>query len=235
MTVQHFLTILLQDFPSLTASSPEDAIRLGIIEDSDLRALSMPITRRRAARITHEILLRVQKEPDVSDWSSAELLKDLYDCHSCVRHIAQIYAKGILPSIDSEHFGVDLELSEQEAIAIHARLQNIELRVPPKSLTVSGFSTISFTGISKFPRSILIDVRSAKDYEEEPIAFHGRPLPCDNIPLERLHQNPYAVSADKNIPILLYCKMGYQSTLAARLLCEYGYTRVYVLKNESTS
>lgn len=232
MTVQQFLTCILQDFPSIAASSPEDAIRLGILEDYDTRKLSEPICRRDAARITHEILLRLYEEPDEEDWSSAQILRDLYDCHTCVRHIAQIYAKGILPALDETHFGAKQELSEKDALLIRDRLTDKALRIPPKPSKVNTFSTITFSEISQLPQYILIDVRSASEHNSSPITYQDALFPCENIPLERLHQNPYAVSSDKNIPILLYCKMGYQSTFAAKLLCEYGYTRVFVIKNQ---
>ena len=35
-------------------------------------------------------------EEDESDWSAAERLQDLYSCHVCLNHIAQVYVKGIM-------------------------------------------------------------------------------------------------------------------------------------------
>jgi hypothetical protein len=67
------------------------ALHKCIIEDYDMTNINSPIERRSAARIVHETLLTELRKKDEGQWSAAEKLRDLYTCHTCVIHIAQIY------------------------------------------------------------------------------------------------------------------------------------------------
>ncbi len=90
------------------------------------------ITRKQAAIIVHEYLKRVLHETDVDDVSAAAVLKDLYDCRICVRHIEQLYVKGIIePQITVEMarstglpviFGGNELLTDDEADKIVKRI-----------------------------------------------------------------------------------------------------------------
>ena len=92
------------------------------------------ITRKQAAIIIHEFMRKVLLEEDESDVSAARELKDLYDCRVCVKHIEQMYVKGIMtPMIDREQaadtglpvlFGGNELLSDDEAEAIVKRLSD---------------------------------------------------------------------------------------------------------------
>ena len=92
------------------------------------------ITRKQAAIIIHEFMRKVLLEEDEPDVSAARELKDLYDCRVCVKHIEQMYVKGIMtPMIDREQaadtglpvlFGGNEILSDDEAEAIVKRLSD---------------------------------------------------------------------------------------------------------------
>jgi hypothetical protein len=54
------------------------------------------ISRKAAAGIIHRVLLFLCEEMDDADISASERLADLYDCHTCVQHISQVFCKGII-------------------------------------------------------------------------------------------------------------------------------------------
>jgi rhodanese-related sulfurtransferase len=74
------------------------------------------------------------------------------------------------------------------------------------------------------PEAVLLDVREEAEY----ITGHAANavlLPVDELTDER------ALDAIPSLdtPVLVYCRSGYRSTLAARRLEEYGYERIYDL------
>lgn len=96
------------------------------------------ITRKQATIIIHEYLKRVLHEEDEKDVSKASELKDLYDCRVCVKHIEQVYVKGIMDALISPQkadetglpviFGGNEILSDDEADQIIDRIFNKKLR-----------------------------------------------------------------------------------------------------------
>lgn len=98
----------------------------------------MQITRKQAAIISHEYLLKILDEEDEKDISKALILKDLYDCRVCVKHIAQVYIKGIIKPQISEGdaknhslpviFGGNEVVAETEIEAIIERIFNKDKR-----------------------------------------------------------------------------------------------------------
>lgn len=97
------------------------------------------ITKKQTAIIVHEFLRRVLHEEDEKDVSKASVLKDLYDCRICVKHIEQVYVKGIMtPMIDIGQakernlpviFGGNELLTDDEAELIVKRTVNKGLRI----------------------------------------------------------------------------------------------------------
>ena len=74
------------------------------------------MTKKEWAAWCHDYLLNTLHEPDETDWSAARALVDIYDCHSCVYHIAQVYVKGIIPErqVDGKlEFGGDSIVSKE--------------------------------------------------------------------------------------------------------------------------
>jgi len=72
----------------------------------------------------------------------------------------------------------------------------------------------------KQEQSVIVDVRSQWEYEEEHIEG------AQNIPLEELM---YKVEELKSLhrPVVLYCQSGSRSYMALTLLRQYGLTDVY--------
>lgn len=97
------------------------------------------ITKKQAAIIIHEYLKRVLKEEDEKDTKKALELKDLYDCRICVKHIEQVYLKGIMdPIIDVASavkddlpilFGGNEILNDEDAYRAIDRVFNLNHRL----------------------------------------------------------------------------------------------------------
>lgn len=111
----------------------EKAYYSGWLEQQDLTDPSAPLQGKHLARILHQFLLLVLKEPDEADVSPAYALKDLYDCRTCAGHVMQIYAKGIM---DGYHitpslylFGMNDSVTLAELDAILKRVYHSEYRL----------------------------------------------------------------------------------------------------------
>jgi phage shock protein E len=75
-------------------------------------------------------------------------------------------------------------------------------------------------GLVKSPSTVIVDVRSAWEYENNHIAG------AKNIPLEEI---PYKVEEFKAFksPLVLYCRSGNRSAMAVSILKQNGITEVY--------
>lgn len=69
--------------------------------------------------------------------------------------------------------------------------------------------------------ALIIDVRTRTEYED------GYIPDAYNVPLDQIEQGIGNVTEDKNAKILVYCRSGNRSKVAARILTEMGYTNVY--------
>lgn len=210
----------------------------GWLEEVDILWAKKAIERRAAARIIHQFLRKECKEVDEIDWNPAKQLKDLYDCRTCVNHVAQVFVKGIMGAkreevneqvIDKKQeilFGMGDFLSHAEANKIVERMFNKELRIMPGVLEKASpkAQRLSFEEAMLFADKkhiILIDVRTQKEYEDHHLAH------ALSIPLAVLLKNPYVPNSNQAAPMLLYCKHGYSSEMAANCLVEAGYEKVY--------
>lgn len=212
----------------------------GWLEEVDILWAKKAIEKRGAARIVHQFLRNVCKEEDEIDWNPAKKLEDLYDCRTCVNHVAQVFVKGIMCGRQEEEinengrdkkqrrslFGMGDFLSYEEALKIVERMFNKEQRIGqeafetdlPKTKRLS-FEEAVLRADEK--HAVLIDVRTQSEYE----AHH---LPhALSLPLAALLKNPYVPNASQTKPILLYCNQGYNSEIAANCLVEAGYEKVY--------
>lgn len=68
----------------------------GWLEDMDVTGRLEPLLKKNAARIIHEFMRLELHEPDCDDVSASTMLRDLYDCRVCTKHVMQVYAKGIM-------------------------------------------------------------------------------------------------------------------------------------------
>ena len=112
VTVKEFYTKLFGEF-----NPYEFNMYLGDFLSAD-EAETKVLERRMAAYMVHVYLTEVKKEADEPSIEPAFILKDIYECSSCIRHIAQVYLKGIMPAHELV-FGVrkTVEADEAEKIA----------------------------------------------------------------------------------------------------------------------
>lgn len=235
ITVEQFVTMIIRNSKGCfnpnsngwSSGYMEYALRQGIIEDCDITNRDKPIERRSAARIVHEALLTELGERDEITWSAAENLVDLYSCHTCVIHIAQMYVKGIMLGKENHIFDVLGNITRAEAAAIVVRMIDREQRIPQiesRKLIITHLSPEEAREFMlKDSTAMLIDVRTNEEYN---ISHIERSI-C--IPLRNIVNNPFSICEKKDTPIILYCQKGYKSSVAAQILIDAGYSRIYTI------
>lgn len=203
------------------------ALHKGIIEDYDIVNINSPIERRAIARIVHKVLLVELGEKDEDEWSAANDLKDLYNCRTCVIHIAQMYVKGIMLSHEDDIFDVRGNINYDEAQSIIVRMLDREQRIPQKKGREFKVEKLSPYEAKKLvlndKTTMIVDVRFKEEYDI------GHIEGSINIPLQKILNNPFMVCVNMNTPIILCCNMGYKSSIAAELLIDAGYSRIYTI------
>ena len=104
-----------------------EAYIMKVIDNQDYLHPDDYITRKAAARIIHHTLLYLLDEIDVSDIRPANILVDLYDCRTCVLHIAQVYCKGIMGSktITDKGTGKTYEIFDMNSGIEHEEMDQI--------------------------------------------------------------------------------------------------------------
>ncbi|WP_027205593.1 hypothetical protein [Butyrivibrio fibrisolvens] len=104
-----------------------EAYTMNVIDNQDYLHPDDYITRKAAARIIHHTLLYLLDEIDVSDIRPANVLVDLYDCRTCVLHIAQVYCKGIMGSktITDKSSGKTYEIFDMNSGIEHDEMNQI--------------------------------------------------------------------------------------------------------------
>ena len=241
------------------ADGMEAALRHGWLQPQDLAVCEEPIRRNAVARILHEFLLRELGEDDEKSWGKARELKDLYDCRTCVNHVAQAVCKGIMLP-EGLVFGMQRTLSLQEAKDMIERALDPDKRVaqfagddPMDEATAerekAGSTQASRTckaestpdaacRLSKEEAKALLqsgenvlfyDVRTKGEYDRS--HWEG----ARNLPLLQLLSDPRLAKEDPDALILLGCDGGYRSEMAARSLSQAGYRRVRYFGWEETS
>ena len=68
--------------------------------------------------------------------------------------------------------------------------------------------------------ALILDVRTPEEFAQAHVPG------ARNIPVQELAQRYAEVGSDKQAPIIVYCRSGARSALAARLLREHGFTHV---------
>lgn len=237
MTTEEFVTMIwkqlkeeegLVPFSQQLLSLSDYGHRRGWLEDQDVTDWKTGMKRMTAARIVHEFLNKERHEADEGNWQGAENLKDLYDCHTCVNHVAQVYAKGIMEPVGGgQLFGMRLELTSEEAEAIVSRIFSKDKRRIPKATNSRQNMAVRFSlqealiHLSEEEKAMLIDVRTPREYEEKHLP--GAIL----IPMTEIIKNPHGITDDRGKALYFYCGQGYQSEIAANCVAEAGYEKVF--------
>ena len=178
-------------------------------------------TRQTAARLIHEWLLIEKREADEPDIRAALVLKDLYDCHACVNHVAQVYVKGIMLCRENV-FGMQERVLEDEAFAIAERAADRRCRKHIGRVKDDMPTPIRTEWDDRnLPKAdYLVDVRSPEEYGQ------GHLEGSRNIPLEEYCRNPYALTSRIDAEIIMVCGNGIKSKIAAEQAVKAGFTRV---------
>lgn len=216
-------------------------------EAETLTAKLTGLTRQNAAKTVHEWLKNVRLEPDEQDIEAALRLRDIYDCHACVGHVAQVYVKGIMTA-KAGMFGMREELSEREAEEIAKRASEPAKRVrvfgvkteaagactdnkcvetADATRTVSTEEPVPKRDDGKTQYDLIIDVRPPEEFAA------GHREGAVNVPLTEYLEDPVAFATDRDVAILFVCSHGIKSRIAAEAAIRHGFWKVcYAGNNE---
>ncbi len=235
ITTEEFVTMLRKThFPDENAANPlQKSKEEGWVEPFHILHGTDWIERIAAAGILHQFIKIILQEKDEDNWEPAKKLKDIYDCRTCVNHVAQVYCKGIMGSITTKSetviFGMQELLRKDEAVQIVKRTFTPALRYQiianPKKKRANSLSAKQAACLlaqykERKDTLYLLDVRPVYEYDK------GHLPDAVSIPLGQLLEFPLQTGEDKNAPVLIYCEKGYQSEIAASCLLEAGYTNV---------
>lgn len=217
----------------------------------DVENREASLEKRTAAKILHGLLKWELNEADEAQWGEAAKLQDLYDCRTCVNHVAQVYAKGIMEAAVSDLFlfgmrevvtGEQARLYLDRCFGKAQRLDWIKIgSTDGKSITDNnGIANKESEEKSVLTREEaaqyisvckpgnLVDVRSGAEYTKQHIDG------AVSIPLTKILEKPEMIAEDKSELILLYCDAGYQSRIAANCLREAGFLNVIAFQTQET-
>lgn len=206
----------------------------------DSVTLSKPMTRGTCARVVHEFIRKILKEEPAMNWNEASKLKDLYDCHTCVGHIAEVYEKGIMPARRNTDgmlvFEINVGVTKNEAIEIVQRTLEPMLRRVPQKFTNAdknaGKAPIEigpeildkWLAVNKTVN--LIDVRYGLK------SIDNRYHMAKQVDFKEYMDNPYIIVDSEDSmkeALCFFCEEGYKSQMAANLACHAGFEEVYYL------
>lgn len=119
--MEYTVQVFSNRIAALLGVTADKAYKAGVLELQDMK--ETPLTKQAAARIVHRALLYLG-EHDERNVEKAFSLKDIYDCHTCVMHVAQVYVKGIMEPSEELVFGMQKALTGEEAEVILSRIKN---------------------------------------------------------------------------------------------------------------
>lgn len=136
-TIKQFITSLWSHFFPYKSLPVGELLRYahtrGWLEDQDERFCDKNLNRQTAARIIHQFMKIELGVPDLPDIRPANVLADLYTCHTCVNHIAQVYLRGLMPAQTVERDGVEYkifnhleEVTEEEITFLFSQLLQVQ-------------------------------------------------------------------------------------------------------------
>ena len=136
MTVSFFVSTLWSFYFPKKPLPEEELLRYahvrGWIEDQDERFCNESLNRQTAARIVHEFMRIELGVPDLPDISDANVLADLYTCHACVNHIAQVYLRGIIKSQTVVREGAEYKIFNHLEQLTDEEITFLFSQLPPK-------------------------------------------------------------------------------------------------------
>lgn len=204
----------------------------GWLEEFDELNWHKDIKRQQLSRIIHEFLKKEMQEKDDIDIKPASNLKDLYDCHTCVAHVAQVYVKGIMETYTPGIFGMQKTLMREESAVIIEKIIKPQLRTPvimkdnerellKEILYAEEISMAEALKQCAERKGLLIDVRTFSEYEE------GHLENAISHPMQKVLHDISCIGKEFDQYLYLYCQKGYQSQVVANYLKNNGYKFVY--------
>jgi rhodanese-related sulfurtransferase len=112
----------------------------------------------------------------------------------------------------------EVEMLDPEALPKDTKLIQITANKAPDYMVIDA---VQAKAIIDEGGAIIIDVRTRVEYEE------GYIPDAYNVPLDQIDKQIGNVTSDLDATILVYCRSGNRSKVAARILTEMGYTNVY--------
>lgn len=204
----------------------------GWLEEQEILFGDSKIERRHAARILHEFIRIELHEKEEEDWHCAMKLRDLFDCRSCVNHVAQVYVKGIMTAYKGEQSDTILCFGMRNFIQLEEAVEMLERVFHPEKRNRINTSVRerqdgrliyeeACTMIVNNAECVLVDVRLESDYIKSHMEH------AINIPLGNILSDSIELEVKKDKSILLYCDKGYQSEAARVYLQEQGFEKVF--------
>lgn len=243
MTVEAFVNLMIERWkfgenisvPRNFEGYSEYGRRRGWLEDRDVTGSGKHLERRTAARVVHSFLWIEMGEPDEAEWRGAEQLKDLYDCRTCVNHVAQVYSKGIMSAFDDPFcFRMLAEVGETEGNEIVKRMFCREERQIPKweKGSCRRASALTYAEAHRLleqePHALLVDVRTTEQFKEYHLSG------AVNFPMAQLIRNIGILHTERQQTVLFYCEQGFQSQIAANCAEEAGWERAFYFSMKGT-
>lgn len=117
ISIKKFIKLLASSYPQVLSADQANLLLYahtrGWLEDQDERFCDKNLNRQTAARIFHQFMKIELGVPDLQDISAANVLADLYTCHTCVNHIAQVFLRGIMDAQVIERDGKEYKIFNQ--------------------------------------------------------------------------------------------------------------------------
>ena len=208
----------------------------GWLNARDLAEAGQTVSRSAVARLLHEFMRRELGEQDVEFGSASRGLRDLYDCRTCVNHVAQVVEKGIMSPVSPGIFGMREPVTLSEAremiqgLLSPLRRERVRGREAtqesPEKAGVFRTQEQALELLREHPEALYIDVRTPWEFE------NGHSGNAVNIPLLQLLKDGETVCKDRERYIMLECAGGYRSRAAAQCLADHGFAHVYYTAGE---
>ena len=232
----------------------------GWLNARDLAEAGQTVSRSAVARLLHEFMRRELGEQDVEFGSASRGLRDLYDCRTCVNHVAQVVEKGIMSPVSPGIFGMREPVTLSEAREMIQGLLSPQRRERVRGREAGSFGRVQGRGAVDFGRTSPADREATQEGPEKAGVFrtqeqalellreHPEALYIDvrtpwefenghsgnavNIPLLQLLKDGETVCGDRERYIMLECDGGYRSRAAAQCLADHGFAHVYYTAGE---
>lgn len=130
----------------------------------------------------------------------------------------------VLPKAEGEKPYVKMKKSGEYEFTLgdHRGVFHVLELTEPNYYELTAAEAADFIATSK---PLVIDVRTSGEFEA------GHLVGANLIPVQILEENIPTLESFKEDDILLYCASGNRSTVAAKLLIDAGFTKVYNLRN----